>query len=245
MSGPFTSDLSMDEILLIEELGFDPVQVVFGSSFYHIGFQWAGWSTNEELGEMTGAMNAARHDAMARLEAQVQACGADGVVGTRITVEHHHHHAQFFAIGTAVRRRDGDHEMWRQPDGRPFTSDLSGQDLYKLVKAGYAPRALVMGNCVYHIAHQGLLNWFATQARNVEMENFTTALYGARELAMGRMQAEAERAGGDGIVGVGIREGSYSWGSHIIEFFALGTAVASVAPHDPAVNLVFDTGSSP
>ena len=38
--------------------------------------------------------------------------------------------------------------------------------------------------------------------RNVEMPNYTQALYDARELAMERMQAEAEALEAEGIVGV-------------------------------------------
>jgi uncharacterized protein YbjQ (UPF0145 family) len=82
-----------------------------------------------------------------------------------------------------------------------------------------------MGSCVYHVAHQGLRGFMRKVGQNVEMENYTQALYDARELAMSRMQAEAEQAKAEGIVGVQIQERSHGWGSHVIEFFAVGTAV--------------------
>ena len=82
-----------------------------------------------------------------------------------------------------------------------------------------------MGSCVYHVAHQGLRGWFSKVGQNVEMENFTQALYDARELAMERMQAEAQAVKAEGIVGVQIQERSHGWGSHVIEFYAVGTAV--------------------
>ena len=41
--------------------------------------------------------------------------------------------------------------------------------------------------------------------KNVEIEQFTQALYDARELAMSRMQAEAEALHAEGIVGVQLR----------------------------------------
>ena len=53
---------------------------------------------------------------------------------------------------------------------------------------------MVMGSCVYHIAHQRLGGVIGNIGRNVEIEQFTQALYDARELAMSRMQAEAEGA---------------------------------------------------
>ena len=59
-----------------------------------------------------------------------------------------------------------------------------------------------MGTCVYHVAHQGLGGWLKRVGRNAEMPNFTQALYDARELAMERMQAEAEALEAEGIVGV-------------------------------------------
>ena len=113
-----------------------------------------------------------------------------------------------------------------------FTSDLSGQDFYVLLSMGYIPTGLVMGSCVYHVAHQGLRQAFRTMGNNMEMGNYTQALYDARELAMERMQNEAEELGAEGIVGVQIQERNHGWGSHVIEFFAVGTAVTSL-PEKP------------
>ncbi len=59
------------------------------------------------------------------------------------------------------------------------------------------------------------------------MENYTQALYDARELAMERMQHEARKVKAEGIVGVIIKEASHGWGSHVIEYFAVGTAIVS------------------
>jgi uncharacterized protein YbjQ (UPF0145 family) len=42
---------------------------------------------------------------------------------------------------------------------------------------------------------------------------------------MERMQEEAEKLGAEGIVGVQLVEKSHFWGSHVIEFLAVGTAV--------------------
>ena len=65
--------------------------------------------------------------------------------------------------------------------------------------------------------------------QNVEMTNYTQALYDARELAMERMQAEARSLGARGIVGARLIEQSHGWGSHIIEFFSIGTAVTELS----------------
>jgi uncharacterized protein YbjQ (UPF0145 family) len=42
---------------------------------------------------------------------------------------------------------------------------------------------------------------------------------------MARMQAEAERDGAEGIVGVRVIEHNHVWGEHAIEFLALGTSI--------------------
>ena len=224
----FTSDLSINEFLLVTEAGFDPVGLVVGSSIYHIGLQRAQWQQSQELQMLSQAMYHARELAMTRMEEESDALGADGIVGVRLDINRYEWGeslAEFMAIGTAVKARSGSH---RTAAGKPFTSDLSGQDFWTLVQAGYMPVGLVMGSCVYHVAHQGLGQWFRTVGQNQEMPNFTQALYDAREIAMERMQNEATELKAEGIVGAQIHERSHGWGSHVIEFFAIGTAVRSL-----------------
>ena len=61
---------------------------------------------------------------------------------------------------------------------------------------------------------------------------FTGAVYVdtlATPSALSRMQAEAERSGAVGIVGARVDESSHGWDSHVIEYFAIGTAIAEVS----------------
>ena len=236
----FTSDLSVNEFLLVREAGFDPVGLVVGSSIYHIGYQMAAWNQNQEMNVLTQAMYHARELAMTRMEEEASALSADGIVGVRLEVTRHEWGeslAEFVAIGTAIRARSG--QSYRNVRGLPFTSDLSGQDFWTLLRTGYRPVGMVMGNCVYHVARQGVGQWFKQVGQNIEMTNYTQALYDARELAMERMQAEAISLGAQGVVGAQIHERSHGWGSHVIEFFAVGTAVISIsATHEvPAPSL--------
>ncbi|MDE3070562.1 MAG: heavy metal-binding domain-containing protein [Acidobacteriota bacterium] len=225
-AGLFTSDLSVNEFLLIKQAGFDPVGLVVGSSIYHIGIQMAGWKRSQELTVLSEAMYGARQLAMTRMEEEADQLGADGVVGVRLDIgryEWGQDMAEFIAIGTAVRHRDG--VLHRAPSGRPFTSDLSGQDFWTLMQTGHRPVGMVMGSCVYHVAHRGMLQSMAQTGRNVELSNYTQALYDARELAMERMQSEAQEIKAEGIVGVQLQEKSHGWGSHTIEFFSIGTGI--------------------
>ena len=90
-----------------------------------------------------------------------------------------------------------------------------------------------------------MMQSFKQMGQNVEMPNFTQALYDARELAMERMQAEAEELQAEGIVGVQLTERNHGWGSHVIEFFAVGTAIVPYdeAPPIPAPTPVLNLGS--
>jgi uncharacterized protein YbjQ (UPF0145 family) len=86
-----------------------------------------------------------------------------------------------------------------------------------------------MGCCVFHIAHQSIRQSFRQAGQNVEIPQYTQAIYSARELAMSRMQAEGERDGATGIVGVHVLESNQVWGEHGVEFFAMGTGVRPAA----------------
>jgi len=238
----FTSDLSVNEFLLVKEAGFEPAGLVVGSSIYHIGFQIANVFQNQEMEVLTQALYHARELAMTRMQEEAEELDADGIVGVRLRVKHMPWNmdlAEFVAIGTAVYHRDGD-KKFRAPNGKPFTSDLSGQDFWTMLNAGYRPVGMVMGNCVYHIAHQNIKQFFGTIGKNIEMPNFTQGLYDARELAMERMQAEAEHLHAEGIVGVDIKEGNYGWSSHMIEFFVVGTGIVPIREdhHIPTPQLV-------
>src|SRR6266581_4448507 len=221
-----TAGVPVHEFLLVKQAGFEPLGLVVGSSIYHIGYQQSAWKQSMEMDVLSQAMYHARELAMTRMEEEADQLDADGVVGVRLDIgryEWGEDMAEFIAIGTAVKHREG--VLHRAPNGRPFTSDLSGQDFWTLLASGHRPVGMVMGSCVYHVAHQGMFAAMKQAGQNVEMPNFTQALYDARELAMERMQREGEELQAEGIVGVQLQERSHGWGSHVIEFFAVGTAI--------------------
>ncbi|SDI91134.1 Uncharacterized conserved protein YbjQ, UPF0145 family [Frankineae bacterium MT45] len=212
----FTSDLSVNEFLLVREAGFRPVGLVLGSSIYHVGIQMKRWNSNQELQTLSQAMYHARELAMTRMEAEAKALGADGIVGVRLEIEFKefgHNLAEFIAVGTAVIGEEPPAHggVWRNNKDQPFTSDLSGQDFWTLIQAGYAPLGMVMGSCVYHVAHRSALSTIGTFAVNAEVDTFTQALYDARELAMTRMQSEALQLEAEGIVGVQLKNLAHTW----------------------------------
>ncbi len=103
---------------------------------------------------------------------------------------------EFLAIGTAVKNVSGEGQ-WKADNGKPFQSDLSGQDFWTLLHAGYRPVGMCMGNCVYYVAPQMQQQGWGQQGWNPQAQQFmqnmeltgpTQAFYDARELAMVRME---------------------------------------------------------
>jgi len=169
-------------------------------------------------------------NAMGRMLAEADQVGADGVVGTRLSFRRHGisaDHIEFIAVGTAVVAKDEPGRM-RRPDGAPFTSHLNVQDFYTLLRTGHMPVEFVMGVCVWHVAAQGLMQTLRQVGQNVEMPQWTQGYYDAREIALSRMQAEAERVQATGITGVDYAANEWMWGGHTLEFFTSGTAVRKV-----------------
>ena len=236
----FTSDLSINEFLLVKQAGFEPLGLVMGSSIYKITPPMTMPSVDGELEAMTKALYHSRELAMTRMEEEADALGADGIVGVRLDVNLHawgSNVAEFIAIGTAVRHMGG--VSFRNKAGRPFQSDLSGQDFWTLLRSGYRPVGFVMGNCVFYVTPATVQA--SPQFGNGEAVSYTHALYDARELAIERLQAEAEELGATGIVGVTVEEKQHSWRSisvnrgnaalrtgELLELFVVGTAVVSV-----------------
>ena len=227
----FTSDLSVNEFVLTQQTGFEPIGMVMGTCFYHVGIQPSRWSVSQELTVLSQAMYTCRELAMARMEAEADALGADGVIGVNLRSIGYVFAGdvlEFIAVGTAIKATDG--KSYRTPAGRPFTSHLSGQDFWTLWHHGWVPRSLVLGTCVYHIAHMSFRQMLAQSGQNAELTLFSQAAYDAREIAMARMQYEGQQVGADGVVGVSVTESAWQWGEHALEFFALGTAVQRIRP---------------
>jgi uncharacterized protein YbjQ (UPF0145 family) len=103
-----------------------------------------------------------------------------------------------------------------------FTSDLSISEFLLVKEAGFDPVGLVIGSSIYHIGLQ-----IANYRQNQELQVLSQAMYQARELAMSRMEEEADALGADGIVGVRLDINRYEWGQGLAEFMAVGTAVRS------------------
>lgn len=232
----FTSDLSPSELLLTHQCGFEPLGQVMGSSIYHLGWYAApGWAwASGELDVLTSAYYQARHLAMGRLKQEAELLGADGVVGVRLAEAGYDWGEgliEFQAVGTAVRSTSAPPSQKRNP----FVSSLSGQDHYALRQAGLQPVGFAMGNCTWFQyaswRTRNATTGFFTSWYNQELTDYTQGVYFARELAMGRMEAEARAVGASGIVGVTVETSKQFYENQnqqglILHFNAMGTCVA-------------------
>jgi uncharacterized protein YbjQ (UPF0145 family) len=258
--GPFfTSDLTVNELMLTRQAGFRPLTQVMGSCFYRTGWQsypWGGrglgfggmsWGGGDgetiELEQQTEAWNEARRLALGRLAEEARLAGADAVVGVRLRRRHHDWAAgliEFVVVGTAVRS-----ERFTF-DAAPALSNLSGQDLNKLVRNGFWPVGLVAGTTVAYVAtgsrQQFRSTGLFTGRQNQEMPDFTQGIYDARALAMERLGRQARALEAHGVVGVTLersqrelerdRGGGTNYTDLIVEMHVLGTAVVEVEHGD-------------
>ena len=248
---PALSELSVTEFLTLSRVGYYPHGLVIGSCIFEAGNQYDWSVATREVVQLSQALRAARGLAIGRMRQQAQEVGAEGVVDVRIQVEHDvwrgsRQVAKFIALGTAVgfdaahaRPEVRGARSLQLADGTPFTSDLTGPDFVTLLRAGYRPVEIAMGACVYGLDPRHLR---AYQTQDAEVAEYTQAFFDARETAMDRLQKDLFAAHPEGtpdepvgIVGVTVSEAVYGGGRNapIVEFSAIGTAVAELAPDDP------------
>jgi uncharacterized protein YbjQ (UPF0145 family) len=221
--GSFTSDLTVEEFAAIRSVGFSPVGQVLGSAVFQVGWSYSGCGYTYTRGFGSGfgsgspggyvggygprlasvvavpatqqLLRDARHRAVERMVQECDGLGGDGVVGVRLTVRSFYGNGlEFVAIGTAVRA-DGD----KRPR-RPFTSDLTGQDFAKLIRAGWVPVALVqgVGAVIRHDDYTTMrqrTSWY-----NQQLDGPTQLLHTARHGARKSLATDAARWGGHTVL---------------------------------------------
>jgi len=239
----FTSALSVGDFALAVQDKVRPICQVMGSSVYKVGWQnypwsgsWGGGSLTE-LRQLTDAWNHARALALGRLEQEAQLAGCHAVVDVTFAGNRHEFLGDEIEIvvnGTAVHLREGGE--------RPVLTDLSLPDYTLLRRAGYAPVGVVTSSSVFYVvpgwSTRQATNWSFTP--NQELRDFTQGVYAAREMALSRATAQAQRLGAGGMIGMRIdhhiatRETGGENNKRtdlIVTFHTLGTAIAHAGEH--------------
>jgi uncharacterized protein YbjQ (UPF0145 family) len=224
-SGPSTtSDLSIDEELILHSIGWEPIELVCGMSLHSVPMGVWNWGQ----GEITYASEAYQRSfakATDRIHNECAKAGGHGVVGVHVEWSAHRHHVDVTLTGTAVRPV-GSKRVAAQS---VFVSDLSGRDFTLLHSAGWAPLGLAAGASFVYAPRRSIGTTMKQKGLNVELTNFTEAMYSARESAMERMQRSALDLGGTGVVEVKVTEGPMDFARHAVSFTAYGTVVHLVA----------------
>jgi uncharacterized protein YbjQ (UPF0145 family) len=218
-SGTWGSALSTDEFAAIRSVGFEPVGQVLGACVYNIGYTGGygcpgGWSSGyfggfavaatqvsgqggwASYGPLAQAMYDARHKAISRMTAECAALGGHGIVGVTLSFGSFPLGGlEFRAIGTAVRGAGA------PAPPHPFSSDLSGQDFAKLIRAGWVPAGLALGISI-GARHDDWRTRGATMwgAGNAEVEGYTELVNVARHDARVQLEDDVRRMGADGVV---------------------------------------------
>jgi uncharacterized protein YbjQ (UPF0145 family) len=217
-SYPVTSDLSIDEGLLLHSIGWEPVELVYGVGVASVPVGAWTWGQGE-VAAASAAYHLALRGAAARIEHECGRAHGHGVVGVRVDVEVHPHHVEVDLVGTAVRKVGGSFP------GAPFISDLGARDFVLLDQAGWRPVGLAYGASFVYAPRRTAVTALRQSSQNVELTNLTQAMYAAREAAMERMQRSALDLEGTGVVAVSVDEGPMTFARHAIGFMAWGTAV--------------------
>jgi uncharacterized protein YbjQ (UPF0145 family) len=219
-AGATTSDLSMDEELNLHSIGWEPVELVSGVSLFSIPYGSWNWGQGE-IATAAVAHERAFRGAISRLHHEAARAGGHGVVGVHIERVVHSTHVEVALVGTAVR-----------PVGAKtisfdavFVSDLSARDFTLLIIAGWEPLGLATGASFVFAPRRSMGTVLQQQTQNVELTNFTEAMYSARESAMERMQRAALDLHGSGVVEVKVVEGPTRFAMHAVGFVAWGTVV--------------------
>jgi uncharacterized protein YbjQ (UPF0145 family) len=215
-----TSDLSIDEELNLHAVGWQPVELVSGVSAFSVASGLWNWGQGEIVGAIRAHESAFSH-AILRLQQDAARAGGHGVVGVRVERAVHPTFVEVSLVGTAVRPIGAS----SIESSNVFTSDLSGRDFALLDAAGWHPLGLAHGASFVYAPRRQMSAVLSQQSQNVELTNFTNAIYAAREAAMERLQGIALSLAGTGIVQVQVVEGPMTFASHAIGFATWGTVV--------------------
>jgi uncharacterized protein YbjQ (UPF0145 family) len=197
--------------------GFGPGTLTSGA-----GSRWAGYAPYVD------ALKYGRNTALDRMVTEATALGADGVVGVRFTDERTaDNKREFMALGTAVRSRG------RERPARPFVTDLGGQDVAKLLAAGWVPAGIAYGISVA-VRHddwrtQSQLSYFAG---NTEVAGYTELMNHVRADARREFAVLSARLGGDSALMTSMwhhvweYEAGENHRDHVAECVITGNAIA-------------------
>jgi uncharacterized protein YbjQ (UPF0145 family) len=249
----FSTEGSPTDLAAIAMIGFEPLGAIQGSSIHHVGLLGPFDAMSSEVPGLTRSLYTARRYALARLVRAAEVLGATGVVGVVMESRPRAFGAELLevvATGTAVRSSVQAHSSVQAQaptrhdahgdaaitsvlpaataDDEPpavWTTTLDAAGVAEAVRNGLAPVSVVFGTCVHHLSSRAVPE---TEWPGQEVPGWTQAVADAREVAMARMQAEAQRDGADGVLSLRRAEVDHGWGGQAVEYLATASAVRRI-----------------
>jgi len=223
----FTSAGDAQELYCHMDAGYEPVQHVFGNIAYSMGVGGGLLGSLKtllrgEIREYSDIFNQTRHAALNRVIDQARRDGANAVVGIRTTICPWAGTHEMMMAGTAAINASLPPVTYSSP----VTSDLTGEELWAMTNLGYAPVKLLISTSIYSLGITGgFLAAFKSLKRG-EINELTSLIHDAREIAIDRIKSEADDLGAEEVVGV--KTYISEIGSGLVEFLAIGTAVTKL-----------------
>jgi uncharacterized protein YbjQ (UPF0145 family) len=230
-SGFMTSSADGQELFCQIDAGFQPVRLAFGNVAYSIGLARSlmGGLRQMAHGEVTQYSNAfsvTRRLALERISNEARQLNANSVIGIKTTIVPIGEKGmrEMMMLGTASINPSL--SAIAAQVGGVITSDLTAEEMWNVMRLGYAPMQLVLGTSVYSL---GVIGGVKAALRGIakgEINSLTQLVYGAREQSLKKVQDQAQAIGADMVIG--IKTYIYQLGSELIEFLAIGTAVKRI-----------------
>lgn len=224
-TGPFFSTACTGQDLFCQlDSGYAPRHFVIGNVAYALGIG-RGFTgalkmiaRRGEVKEFSDMYNHTRHLALERLEQEAAERGCNAVVDITTRI---------IPFGPGVREMlmvgTGSHNPVLGQPKRPYTSELTGEELWNLTQMGYSPLRLVLGTSVYSLGLIGGLSAFFQSFGRGEIDEVTRLVYDARENCLAHIRSEAEELRADGVIGIKVF--IYEIGGGLVEVIAIGTAI--------------------
>jgi uncharacterized protein YbjQ (UPF0145 family) len=222
----FSTSADAQELYCQVDSGYNPLHFVFGNVAYSIGLGGNIMGSLKtlrrgEVAEYSQIFDHTRHLALSRIVAEAKEHGANAVIGIETSIAPLMGAQEMMMVGTASH-----HPLLDAYKNEPVTSDMTNEEMWNMTHLGYVPLRLVMGVSVYSLGLTGGIMSAIQSFGGGEVAGLTEILYEAREKALARIEADAEKCGADEVIGVKTRV--YDLGGGLVEFMAIGTAVKKI-----------------
>jgi uncharacterized protein YbjQ (UPF0145 family) len=199
----FSTSSNGQELYCQLDCGFQPVQFVFGNVAYSIGIGGGITGTlrslkSGEVIEYSQMLNKTRHMALERISQEAREAGANAVLGIQTTISPMMGMQEMLMVGTASHNEALPLEF----SERPITSDLTNEEMWNVVNAGYCPIKLVLGVSVFSLGIAGGIKAMLKSFVRGEIKELTYLIFQARTKAIAMISEDAVACGGENVVGV-------------------------------------------